>query len=302
MKQKEKNAMYFHEAALQYLEKEKYNLSPFTVRTYYWNLKKIFDYTPILELHDLNSSVIQEYKIHLQQQGNKPATVCKALSVFRIFSRKMYQDGLLKEDPFDKVKIGRVYTKRGFLTVRELKSLYLNFEDRRNVLSETECETMRVFLFSCFTGLRYSDLRSLDASEIFDWKIRKQMHKTGDPVYIPVPLQARLLLPETMKSGKVFNVVENSHFNRILRRAAKKMGYNKHIHCHLARHTFATTCITLGISLSATSKLLGHRNLETTLIYAKFIDAFLDKEMKKFKKLGKKNSPSHREGLFFKYK
>lgn len=278
--------MFFHEAALQYLEKEKYNLSPFTVHTYYWNLKKIFDYRPTLDLEKIDTSVVQNYKIHLQQLGNKPATVNKALSVFRIFSKKMYQDGLLKENPFDKVKIGRVYTRRGFLTIRELKSLYLNFNDCHNTLSETERETMRVFLFSCFTGLRYSDLQSLDASEIFDWKIRKQMHKTGDPVYIPIPLQARLLLPEKMEAGRVFRVVENSHFNRNLRSAAKKLGCHKHIHCHLARHTFATTCITLGISLSATSKLLGHRNLETTLIYAKYIDAFLDKEMKKFRKLG----------------
>ena len=277
--------MLFNEIALQYLEDEKYNLSPFTVRTYYWNLKKILDYRPSLELHDLNKSVVQDYKIHLQQLGNKPATVCKALSVFRIFSKKMHQDGLLKEDPFDKVKIGRVYTRRGFLTIRELKSLYLNFEDQQSILSEKERDAMRVFLFSCFTGLRYSDLRSLEVSEISDWKIRKQIHKTGNPVYIPIPLQARLLISENMLSGKVFKVIENSRFNRILRDAAKKLGCNKHIHCHLARHTFATTCITLGISLSATSKLLGHKNLETTLIYAKFIDAFLDKEMKKFRKL-----------------
>ena len=54
----------------------------------------------------------------------------------------------------------------------------------------------------------------------------------------------------------------------------------------MARHTFATTCITLGIPLPATSKLLGHRKLETTLIYAKFVDTLLDQEMKKFKKLG----------------
>ena len=144
---------------------------------------------------------------------------------------------------------------------------------------------MRIFLFSCFTGLRYSDLYSLDASEIFDWKIRKQTHKTGELVYIPIPIQARLLLPEKLKSGRVFNVVDNSHFNRILRKAAPKLGYHKYIHCHLARHTFATTCITLGISLPATSKLLGHRNVETTLIYAKFVDTFLDKEMKKFNRL-----------------
>lgn len=78
-----------------------------------------------------------------------------------------------------------------------------------------------MFLFSCFTGLRYGDLRSLDSSEIFDWKIRKQMHKTGEAVYIPIPVQARLLLPEPLKPGRVFHVVENASFNRTLRKAAK---------------------------------------------------------------------------------
>lgn len=277
--------MLFCDAAMQYLEKEKYNLAPLSLRTYYWNIKKIANFRPELNCEDLTPALVQEYKFHLQKLGNKPATINKALSVFRIFTNKMVTDGLITTNPFDKVKIGRVYTRRGFLTMRELKSLYLNFNDKKQFLTETEQDVVRVFLFSCFTGLRYSDLKSLDAGEIFDWKIRKQMHKTGDPVYVPIPLQARLLLPENMPSGKVFHVVENSHFNRTLRRASKKLGYLKHIHCHLARHTFATTCISLGIPLSATSKLLGHRNLETTLIYAKYVDTFLDKEMKKFNKL-----------------
>jgi integrase len=171
------------------------------------------------------------------------------------------------------------------LTLRELKQLYLNFTDRRTVLTPSEDDAMRVFLFSCFTGLRYADLRSLDSSEIFDWKIRKQMHKTGDAVYIPIPVQARLLLPEPLKPGRVFHVVENASFNRTLRKGAQKLGVCKYLHCHLARHTFATTCITIGIPLPATSKLLGHRNLDTTLIYAKYVDTFLDKEMKKFDRL-----------------
>ena len=277
--------MRFFDTAMQYLDKEKYNLAPLSVRTYFWNLKKIADFKPDLQCEDLNADVVQEYKAYLVKRGNRAVTINKALSVFRNFTNKMFQDGILKENPFDKVKIGRVYSRRGFLTKRELKSLYLNFEDCRHCLTKTEQDVMRVFLFSCFTGLRYSDLRTLEANEIFDWKIRKQMHKTGDPVYIPIPVQARLLLPENLGTGPVFRVVENSHFNRSLRSAAQKLGYGKHVHCHIARHTFATTCITLGISLPATSKLLGHRNLETTLIYAKYVDAFLDKEMRKFNKL-----------------
>lgn len=106
------------------------------------------------------------------------------------------------------------------------------------------------------------------------------MHKTGDPVYVPISLQARLLLPEKMQSGRLFRVAENFHFYRSLRSAAKKLGYYKHIHCHIARHTFVSTCITLGIPLPVTSKLLRHRKLETTLIYANFVDTFPDKEIK----------------------
>lgn len=277
--------MLFFENAQKYLEQEKENLAPLTIRTYFWNLKKIEDFHPKLDCDEIDETFIRNFRKHLQNRGDKPNTVNKTLSVFRIFCRKMLDDRIFIQDPFEKVKIGRVYTHRGFLTTRELKQLYLNFIDRRRFLSETEQNVIRVFLFSCFTGLRYSDLRTLDSSEIFDWKIRKQTHKTGEAVYIPIPMQARLLLPQNLKPGPVFKVVENSHFNRTLRKAATKLGYSKYIHCHLARHTFATTCITLGITLPATSKLLGHRNLETTLIYAKFVDTLLDKEMKKFNRL-----------------
>ena len=279
--------MLFFDTALKYLDLEKFkeNLAPTTIRTYYWNLKKITDFDPEIHCEDINESFIRNYKAFLQQKGDKPNTVAKALSVFRIFTKKMFTDKLCETDPFENIRIGRVYSKRNFLTTNELKHLYLNYLDNKHSLTETEQNVMSVFLFSCFTGLRYSDLLSLDASEIFDWKIRKQTHKTGEPVYIPIPIQARLLLPEKLSQGRIFKVVENSHFNRTLRKVAPKLGYHKYIHCHLARHTFATTCITLGISLPSTSKLLGHRNVETTLIYAKFVDTFLDKEMKKFNKL-----------------
>ena len=277
--------MLFFDCALEYLKRSSDELAPLTVRTYYWNLKKIEMFDPGLECENMTSETVRNFKHHLEMLHNKEATVVKALSVFRVFCNKMKADGVINCDPFENVKIRRAYSHRGFLTLRELKHLYLNYVDMRMTLTRSEDDVMRVFLFSCFTGLRYSDLRTLDASEIFDWKIRKQMHKTGEAVYIPIPVQARLLLPNPLTSGRVFHVVDNSTFNRTLRRGARKLGHYKHIHCHLARHTFATTCITIGIPLPATSKLLGHRNLDTTLIYAKYVDTFLDKEMKKFDRL-----------------
>lgn len=277
--------MLFYETALECLKKNSAELSEHTVRTYKWNLKKVADFRAGLDSSEVTEEFVREYKAHLLEKGNKPATIAKALSVLRIFTNKLRDEGVIDGDPFAGVKIGRVYTKRGFMTIRELKSLYVNYMDFKDKLKDGQREVMRVFLFSCFTGLRYSDLKTLDGSEIFDWKIRKQTHKTGEAVYIPIPVQARVLLPQKIGAGPVFHVCDNSHFNQKLRKAAQILGYHKHIHCHLARHTFATTCITLGIPLPATSKLLGHRNLDTTLIYAKYVDTFLDKEMRKFNRL-----------------
>ena len=274
--------MRFIDYALDYLNKSSDELAP---RTYYWNLKIIEYFCPGLECKDLTPDFVRDFKHHQESLRNKEATVVKALSVLRVFCNKMKADGIIDCDPFENVKIKRAYSHRGFLTLRELKHLYLNFQDLRTTLTRSEEEVMRVFLFSCFTGLRYSDLQTLNSSEIFDWKIRKQTHKTGEAVYIPIPVQARILLPEPLKPGRIFHVIDNASFNRTLRKAAQKLGHFKYVHCHLARHTFATTCITIGIPLPATSKLLGHRNLDTTLIYAKYVDTFLDKEMKKFNRL-----------------
>lgn len=278
--------MLFYDAAIENLKNNPGELMESTIRTYRWNLRKILDFMPEMECGAIDEKVVRNFKASLLQKGDKPATIAKALSVFKIFVNRLRKDGLMQNDPFANVKIGRVYTRRGFLTTRELKQLYLNFVDNQDKLTEKEQECVRIFLFSCFTGLRYSDLCTLTANEIYDWKIRKQTHKTGEAVYIPIPVQARLLMPRKLYGNQtVFNVVENSTFNKRLRRAAKKLGFPKYLHCHLARHTFATTCITLGIPLPATSKLLGHRNLNTTLIYAKYVDTFLDKEMRKFNRL-----------------
>lgn len=278
--------MLFYDAAIENLKNNPGELTDATIKTYQWNLWKIRDFVPELECDGIDEALIRNFKKHLQEKGNKPATVTKALSVFRIFVNRLRKENLIENDPFAGVKIGRVFARRGFLTTRELKQLYLNYTDNQSRLTLKEKECVRVFLFSCFTGLRFSDLRSLSANEIYDWKIRKQTHKTGEVVYIPIPVQARLLLPQKLTGNNpVFNVAENCTFNRRLRKAAKKLGFTKYIHCHLARHTFATTCISLGIPLPATSKLLGHRNLDTTLIYAKYVDTFLDKEMRKFNRL-----------------
>jgi len=276
--------MLFIDIAKKYLVEDSENLAELTIRTYRWELNKIHDFAPNLAIEEITTDFVRRYRLHLKEIGNRESTISKALSVFRNFTNKLILDDLISRNPFDRIKIHRIASKRGFLSLRELKSLYLNFLEHSTRLLESERVSLCVFLFSCFTGLRFGDLKTLDAREIADWKIHKQTHKTGETVYIPIPVQARLLLPNIAK-GPVFHVADNAHFNKRLRSGAKKLGCHRYLHCHMARHTFATTCITLGIPLPVTSKLLGHRSIETTLIYAKYVDTLLDREMKKFDRL-----------------
>ena len=92
--------MLFFEAALKYLEQDKENLTPITIRTYYWNLIKIQKFKAKLECEEIDDHFIRIYRQHLQEKGNKPNTIAKALSVFRIFLRKMHADKLIANDPF----------------------------------------------------------------------------------------------------------------------------------------------------------------------------------------------------------
>ncbi len=276
--------MLFNDIAKKYLAEDSENLAELTVRTYRWDLNKIHDFAPDLSIEEITTDFVKRYRSHLKEIGNRESTISKALSVFRNFTNKLILDDLISKNPFDRIKIHRVASRRGFLSIRELKSLYLNFLEHSSSLLKNERDSLRVFLFSCFTGLRFGDLKTLDATEIVDWKIHKRTHKTGEAVYIPIPVQARLLLPDIAK-GPVFHVADNAYFNKRLRSGAKKLGCHRYLHCHMARHTFATTCISIGIPLSVTSKLLGHRSIETTLIYAKYVDTLLDKEMKKFDRL-----------------
>lgn len=283
-----KGYMDFHDVAKQILSEECDELSAFTRRSYFFCLQKLQHFSPKLQIENVTPQFVKDYRQYLIEKGNKPATVSKALSVLRNFQHRMKQKGFTSQNPFADIKIKRVQGNRQYLNTHDLSKLYERFITHKDMLRIPERNAVQAFLFGCFTGLRYQDLKSLTFEEIHEGHIRKQMHKTGDYVYIPITEQAKNLIRMSSQkdpASKCLNVSENSYFNKFLRSGAERLGITQHLHCHLARHTFATTCLTLDIPLAVTSKLLGHRDVSTTLIYAKYVDKILDKEMKKFKRL-----------------
>ena len=161
---------------------------------------------------------------------------------------------------------------REFLTIDELKRL-----------AEAKCpnnEVKKAFMFSCFTGLRISDIRTLTQE-----KIRKSaddkslyvdtiMQKTKKKVTIPLSQEALQWLPIDTPYGEPFFKLPNSKtaVGNNIRKWCANAEIDKEITFHCARHTFGTTMLTVGADLFTTSKLMGHSDVSTTTIYAKIID------------------------------
>lgn len=181
---------------------------------------------------------------------------------------------------YKKAKIEQPYGKDMFtIKTPKHKTVFLDEDEvikfrgfkSDSILSNTVRD---MFLLSCYSGLRYSDLFSLKVSDIDFNKeiISKKMLKTKHNIDIPMNSQIKTLLLKYMVSQKsntkIFREVSNQVGNSILKEIAKECKINKNITFHVGRHTFASYLVNnCNISLPIVSKLLGHVNIANTLIY-----------------------------------
>lgn len=154
-------------------------------------------------------------------------------------------------------------TNIDFLTLDELKAM---------ASTDAPEDIKNPFLFCCFTGLRFSDVKALRWENIENGVIILRMKKTKEIVRVPLSDNAKRFLPETKEKGLVFQIGPLNTLTRGLKVWAKEAGVNKNLHFHVSRHTFGTLALEHGAAIYTVSKLLGHRNVETTQIYAKVLD------------------------------
>lgn len=210
----------------------------------------------------------------LKQTSQKTYFIC-----FTALLNDAERNGLIEKNPLkliapdDKIRAERPY--REHLTMEEVKRL-----------AETPPVKFhrfkRAFLFSCFCGLRFSDIQALrwgDITEAEDGRksARIYQQKTTKPLTLPLSSEALAWLPKRPPQAgdgdKVFPKMYLYRTNRSLRAWAERAGIKKHISMHIARHTFATLLVTNGVDLYTISKLLGHTQISTTQIYAEVVDA-----------------------------
>ena len=236
-----------------------------------------------LYLRELNLNFIQSFHSFLKiDKGMAQNSSTKHLKLLKKIVNLAVANSYMATNPFITYKVEREPVEIDFLDEEELRKI-INFDTPLPRLERTK----DMFLFGCFTGLSYIDIKTL-APEHFEkdnagriW-IKKRRVKTGVLSRIPLLPIAKLILDKYKGGEKLLPIQDPADINKYLKDIAILCDIKKRITFHTSRHTFAST-VTLAnnISLEVVSKMLGHTNTRMTNHYAKLIDKCIGEQMDK---------------------
>ena len=238
--------------------------------------------------HEVDKALIEAYRLYmLRDLGYKMSSVAVYLRrLHQVFRRAMLEAGL-REDPFDLIDIETPAYERNALSAEDLQRL-LAYRPHRSVDNHVRL----IFLLGCFTGLAFSDLKKLRMEDVYtlgDGRRYLSIYrtKTQNGSIVPLlPIAEEILAYVGLgrTEGLWFREFPvNSHFNRKVRELLVKAGCSPHTEAssHTARHTFATTiCLENGLPIETVSRMLGHRFISTTELYAKVSKQKIAQEMR----------------------
>lgn len=237
-----------------------------------------------ISLKELNLNFIRDYELFLRTNCSLSNNVAAKMIMFlKKIVTLAFNNGMISSNPFANyhIKLNRV--DRGYLTNEELEVMM-----SKEISIKRLDQVRDVFVFCCFTGLSYVDVRNLTHSNVrtsFDGKvwIMTKRQKTDNPVNVLLLDVPRMIIEKY--SGKlpcqlVLPVMSNQKMNAYLKELADICGIEKNLTFHMSRHTFSTT-VTLsnGVPIETVSKMLGHSNIKTTQIYARITNNKISSDM-----------------------
>ena len=237
---------------------------------------------------EVDKALIEAYRLYmLRDLGYKMSSVAVYLRrLHQVFRRAMLEAGL-REDPFDLIDIETPAYERNALSAEDLQRL-LAYRPHRSVDNHVRL----IFLLGCFTGLAFSDLKKLRMEDVYTLgdgrrylSICRTKTQNGSIVpLLPIAEEILAYVGQGRTEGLWFREFPvNSHFNRKIRELLVKAGCSPHTEAssHTARHTFATTiCLENGLPIETVSRMLGHRFISTTELYAKVSKQKIAQEMR----------------------
>ena len=240
-----------------------------------------------IALDKIDHAFICDYEFYLRSVrkcANNSAV--KYIKNFKKIVKQCMANGWINSDPFANYKSKIKEVERVFLTEQEINKIV-----NKKFVSDRLSIVRDLFLFSCFTGLAYVDLKNLTKQHISkgidgeQW-IFTHRQKTESASKIPLlPTPQEIINkyqshPQCEIQNKLLPVPSNQKMNAYLKEIADVCGINKELTFHIARHTFATTVtLTNGVPIESVSKMLGHESLKTTQHYAKVLDKKVSEDM-----------------------
>lgn len=266
--------------------------APATIKGYKTTLKALREFKKDILFNELTFELLTEFEKFLYDKGLQTNSVNKYFRQIRKFVNTAINKDLfdLNKYPFRKFKTHDEATNREYLTPEELISI----EIQEIPTEQKHLEKVRdMFLFSCYTGLRFSDVSALNKESLHTidgnlW-IETTMIKTAEPIRLPIYLLFNGKPIEILKKyiqpdrKYIFDELTNQYVNRCLKELATMAGIKKRVTFHTARHTQATYLLYKGVNITTVQKLLGHKKLQTTQIYSKVMDKTMINELEAVK-------------------
>ncbi len=241
-----------------------------------------------IDITKIDHAFITDYEFYLRSvRSCANNTAVKYIKNFHKIIKICIDNGWLEKNPFANYKSKVKEVERVYLTEKEIQNI-INKDleiDRLSLVRD-------IFLFSCFTGLAYADVKNLTKSHISigidgDKWIYTHRQKTETASKIPVLPVTQMIIdkyenhPQAKNQEKLLPIFSNQRMNSYLKEIATICKIDKELTFHIARHTFATTVtLTNGVPIESVSKMLGHKNLRTTQHYAKVLDKKVSDDMK----------------------
>ena len=258
-----------------------------------------------IDITKIDHAFITDYEFYLRSVRKcANNTAVKYIKNFNKIIKLCLANDWLEKNPFANYKS----------KVKEVERVYLSEGEIQNIINK-DFKTERlslvrdIFLFSCFTGLAYIDVKNLTKSHISigidgDKWIFTHRQKTESASKIPVLPVTQMIIdkyadhPQAINEEKLLPILSNQKMNAYLKEIAAVCEIEKELTFHIARHTFATTVtLTNGVPIESVSKMLGHKNLRTTQHYAKVLDRKVSEDMKILKNKFKSDCLTKRKSI-----
>lgn len=226
--------------------------------------KKMKDFKPNLKLSEIDYVFMIDFDNYLIETKSGRYNMIKFLKTVLKEAVKME---VLKNESWKGFQNVSPNAREVYLTPSEIGQIEVCDLSAKKHLELTRC----MFLFSCYTGMRFSDVVALKKGNYKNGVITLDQVKTGVKLNVPVNLQAKKIICKFFNKGrddeKIFPEIENQTVNRYLKTIGKIAEIKKTLHFHLARHTFGTTLLNNNVNVFYISKMMGHKKLSQTYAY-----------------------------------